>query len=314
VLPFQITHPIPRALETATTESLVYLRCWTPCTQKELLTWIYGTPYPTNKGPVKKARDQLIDWKCLRDGGRPPGTKDRRVQYLLTSDPWPVIPFIQQQLGGRQEWSFRKAEPLSKEEGKVLFKILDSNWFRTAFDRNISSAMSTQRDPSGTIRHNSIYNKGLLSVAEFLGEIAGISSILGTVNIFRGRQASTEDLLETETFDQFLQSQMTDDFDRVQKYGSMEGQPGADDVYKLLPQVARELRSFMRDSRGLLGMLLEDTIDMLPFPALCIPLELAEKLSGSSIGRVHSSLFIYLSRSIERVLVHKTTQQEDERS
>jgi hypothetical protein len=128
-----------------------------------------------------------------------------------------------------------------------------------------------------------ILQTGALRImAEFLEEISVISFKLGSGRLF-GKQPKLLDLLsslDNESFDSFMN-----------KWSAQKLEPDHV-VAEILRKVERRLISMRSIERERIELLIRNTISEKPFPALCIPLSLSDKLQR--IGRIPLTFSNYL--------------------
>jgi len=249
-------------LTLPSTESLVYLACWVPRTQNDVIRWIHPDRYPTNIRPVIRARrvlQQLGYLKATRD------PHDLRTMKLL-SMPEPFVLYAETQLATTRR-PIKGKQNLSDDERSVLLKILDSNWFRQSFSRDLE-----------------IYSAGgaLEGLAEFLEEICAMSEILA---VYLGHiQPPMTTVLGCKSFDDFMKEWSA---------AKIESEPM---IPKALGIIAKGLRRQLPGSKRV-DLLIENTLDSSPFPPLCIPPSLAHKLS--TIGRVPLTLALSFAKALK---------------
>jgi len=254
-------------LTLPSTESLVYLACWVPRTQNDAIRWIYGK-FPTNIRPAIRARRALQKLGYLTVTH---DSQDLRKMKLL-SKPEPFILYAQNKLTTTMR-PLKGKQSLSDDERSVLLKILDSNWFRQSFSRDLE-----------------IYSSGgaLEALAEFLEEICAMSEILA---VYLGNiQPPVTTVLECKSFDDFMKEWSA---------AKIEPEPM---IPKALAIIAASLRRQLPGSKRV-NLLIENTLESSPFPPLCIPPSLARKLS--TIGRVPLTLALSFAKALkeERALL-----------
>ena len=245
----------------------MYLACWVPRSQTEVIEWIYGKT-PTNIRPVIRARRVLVQLGYL---------EHRRVEDLrkieLISKPEPFVPYAENRIKTRR--SLKGKRHLSERERSVLLRVLDSDWFRQSFDQDL------------VYRKSWLAGEGSLqTIAEFLEEVCAISYLVG---FYLSCEMPTlkDVLLFHTTFDDFMEKWSS------QKLGPYPR------IKKNLAYVGANLRDEL-PSDPALDLLIKNTLDEPPFPALCIPRTLAEKLE--TVGRVPLSLVLSLVRVLRKAV------------
>lgn len=264
-------------LDSPSTESLVYLACWEPRSQNEVVRWIYGPVFPTNIRPVIRARRALQELgyiEILQD------SQDLR-KIRLVSKPQPFVLFAENKLTTRK--SLRGKQSLSQDERTVLLRILDSKWFRQSFVYDLDYKKGDWLAP--TLRTRLSSQSALRTIAEFVEEICAMSEVLALPRGLSGNQPSLRAVLDAVTFDAFMK-----EWSAVK----LESDPAIPEV---LERAAARLRSWLPSDERL-DMLIQNSLAHPSFPLLCIPTSLAQKLS--TIGRVPLTLTLYLMQAIEK--------------
>jgi hypothetical protein len=187
---------------------------------------------------------------------------------MLVSDPEPFILYAEARMASRR--SLKGKQSLSREEHMVLEKILDSKWFRRSLDGDLM-LMRDELDTEGA----------LAFVAEYAEEVFAMSEVLTAYFSLKG--PSTGEILRQEK-----------DFDVFMKEWSEANLETSPKILEVLPRVATKLRGLLQDENT--DLLIKNTLDHAPFPALCIPAGLAEKLHA--IGRVPLTLIVNLAYAL----------------
>jgi|SRR2546426_885495 len=260
--------PLWHPLEIPSTESWVYVACWMPRSQIEVIRWIYGDSYPTNIAPIIRARKSLEDRGFLKTTR---SIADGR-SLVLTSSPSPFVPYAGDRLATRKSLTIEAG--LSEDEQNVVHLIMDSHWFRQSFDQELPYFRNL-----GMLKSDG----ALRTIAECVEEIATISFILHQV--FR-TSIPISMVGSFSSFDEFMKVTGPDLFREKPR------------ILNILPLVARNLRRELPFPRT--SVLIHNTLDHSLVPPLWIPEKLAEKLSR--VGRIQLTLEIYLMRAIERAL------------
>lgn len=170
-------------------EEMVYLVFMKERTQKEALELIYNEDYGNiNINPFKDAREELMSKGYLESDG-----KLRNAKFKST--PEPVIEATKENRG--------RAFPdeLSDAEVSSLYKIIDSNWFRSFFsDEILDNYYDTKRE-DGLLKF-ARQGSAIGMIAQFLQDLAAFSS---GFKQFDNTQIALEDINQYENFSQFIE-------------------------------------------------------------------------------------------------------------
>ncbi len=170
---------------------------------------------------------------------------------------------------------------LSDDEQTVLYKILDSNWFRKSFTERMEFWKQNGR-AIGSLK----------DVGEYVEEIATIATVFGKA--FPGVSPSAKEVLSEKNFDQFMEKW----FNTALKHRPR------------LIAVAHRTSVGYRNRIPYEGetILTRNTLDHPSLPPLCVPLSLADKLSR--VGRIQLTLLLQLFESLEEALDPQQLDQE----
>lgn len=253
----------------------VYLACWLPRSQTEVIRWIYGTKPATNIRPVIEARRYLQKHGYLKVEDE---TRDLR-RIKLISQPAPFLPYALDKL--KRVRPRKGASILSHDELEVLRRVLDSVWFRKSFNERLEDW-----------RKMGMANVSLQTVGEFVEEVSTINTVFAKA--FAGILPTTREILASKTFDNFIELWFNTKL-------------------KTRPRLVKIAR---RTALGLLNripgeiVLTKNTLDHPALPPLCMPLELADKLSR--VGRIQLTLLENLFEALEDAFEFEKHGQEVE--
>lgn len=264
-----------RELSKSEIKGSVYLACWLPRTQTEVIRWIYRSKPTTNIRPVIEARRFLQQHGFLKVEQ---ATGDLRSIKLL-SQPAPFLPYAIEKLKNNRPR--RGAQSLSLDEQEVLRRILDSDWFRKSFTERLDD---WRRVGKGF--------ESLQTVGEFVEEISTINAVFAKA--IAGLFPSTADVLASKTFDKFIENW----FDTKLK------------TRPRLIKIARRTASGLLNRIPGEKTLTKNTLDHPALPPFCIPIGLADKLSR--VGRIQLTLLENLFESLEDAFEFEKHGQEVE--
>jgi hypothetical protein len=183
----------------------------------------------------------------------------------LVSKPQPFVDYAGKRVETRR--SLRGKRNLDDAERDVLFRIADSQWFRRSLDEDV--------------RYKTTYEGALQAIAEFLEMVCTITVVLSTPC----RASPDEsDVLDYASFDEFMNV-----------WHSKRIEPRHQNKEIIAQASSQLLKDVPRDPK--VRLLVSNTLEKPPYPALCIPFFLAEKLC--TIGRTPLTLFLYLSRAFK---------------
>jgi hypothetical protein len=250
------------------TASWVYLASWVPRSQSEVIKRIYKERKVNNIHPVIAARKHLQDLGYLEVKMRAYEKDLRRTQLRAKVEGF--APYVEKTIADRK--SSKGEQSLSDNERRVLFRMLDCEWFRHSLDEYLGYGVTMP----GACQ----------TLAEFLEQVATVSNRLGSR--FRGNLPQPNEVLGYESFDSFMNS-----------WSSKKIEPHPE-VMELLECARRCLRSDLPYDPTV-KLLVKNTLDS-PHPALCIPEKLSWKLSA--ISRIQRTLIVSLDDALRQADNH----------
>lgn len=253
-------------LEIPSTESWVYVYCWKPRSQTDVIQWIYGDINDTNIAPVIRAR-RILEEKGYLTTRR--DVADGR-SIILLSNPAPFVPYAEDRLANRPS---KKVEGnFSDDERTALLRILDSEWFRKSFMEQLPFLRQL-----GMLR----YDGALRAVAEYVEAVATISLM---VQPLLRTSPTLSQLISYPNFDQFMESMNAESSESIQ---------GIQDILQVTGENLQRELPFQQTFA-----LVRSTIHHSLCPPLWLPKELAEKLSR--VGRIQLTLTLSLERALRK--------------
>lgn len=266
-------------LTKPTTESLVYFVFLNPQKQSDGIRIIYGKePREVNQKPIIEARRRLeqLDYVEIMIN------KENLRDVIIKSKPKPFIEYTNFRLSEMSKTTKKRDIVfLTREEEKVMEKILDSSWFRNFFSIEILKKLQYPYS-FYVFREN-----GKLVVADVLRMIADIWDTITTMNevfslvpFVREKMPKIEDISNVD-FDRFATEWVEKNFDSKIRKFVIDCIIISSDY--LSPAGSHELLELSKN-----------------FYFLCIPTQLATKTS--SIGRVELTIFKALLASVKYYL------------
>ncbi len=269
-------------------ESLVYLVFFKPRMQIEGVRLIYGKPKP-NIQPIIRARKYLYNAGYIEISNDPQDLRN----IVLKSKPEPFINYVIDKLKKRSVSAKRKLEKyyLTEDEKRILFLILDSNWFRNTFFSKSYILSHYNREFNKDKNGKLFVTSAFVYLAYTIERICVLSYIFKS--FFKDLVPNNDDIISFNSFDTFIKYWARLKFNK--KLRSF--------LDKILPEAELRLgysiNPFSRKlpPKKIRKELLYEKVLRHDNVALCFPFELSKKLM--SIGRVPMTEHIVFSQILE---------------